>query len=429
MAPPQRYNPDMAPRGRFWWLNRNVIGMTVTSFWADVGYEMVNAVLPGFLASIGVAALALGWIEGAADALSSFVKIAAGWYSDRIGRRKPIVALGYFLSGTMLAMFAAAASWPLVLVGRIAAWFGKGIRGPLRDAMLSDSTTPEARGRVFGAHRAGDTAGAVLGPLIGVWLLSVLPRPTASAPFRGIFLVSLIPGLLSVASFVFLVAEKRGAGHGRRLWKSLRDQPRAYLRFLAGVGLFGAGDFAPTLLVLAAAQLLRPEYGVVRAGQIAALFYVLRNVTYALAAFPAGALGDRMSKPKLLAGGYLLGAVTGFGAAALFHWNVTGLVPIAGVFLLAGVYIGVEDALEGAIPADMVDPQDRGTAYGIMGTVNGVGDLVASALVGTVWTVVSPVAAFGCAGALMLAGAVLVWAQATTAANTPRSLSPRPRPS
>jgi MFS family permease len=110
------------------WLNRNAIGMTVTSFCADVGYEMVSAVLPGFLTSIGVAAAALGWIEGVADAVSSFVKLGAGWYSDRIGHRKPIVTLGYFLSGTMLAIFAAAVSWPLVLAGRLAAWFGKGIR-------------------------------------------------------------------------------------------------------------------------------------------------------------------------------------------------------------------------------------------------------------------------------------------------------------
>ncbi|MFB3829681.1 MAG: MFS transporter [Bryobacteraceae bacterium] len=101
------------------WLNRNVIGMTITSFCADVGYEMVTAVLPGFLTAIRVPALALGWIEGAADALSSFVKLSAGWYSDRIGHRKGIVAIGYFLSGTALAVFALAVSWPLVLAGRL----------------------------------------------------------------------------------------------------------------------------------------------------------------------------------------------------------------------------------------------------------------------------------------------------------------------
>ena len=154
------------------WVTRNVIGMTLTSFCADVCYEMVGAVLPGFLAALGISPAALGWIEGTADAASSFLKLGSGWYGSRIGRRKPIVALGYFLSGTMLSLFAAATSWPLILAGRVGAWFGKGIRGPLRDAMLADSTPPEAHGRVFGMHRAGDTAGAVAGPLLGAYLLA-----------------------------------------------------------------------------------------------------------------------------------------------------------------------------------------------------------------------------------------------------------------
>jgi MFS family permease len=390
------------------WLNRNAIGMTVTSFCADVGYEMVTAVLPGFLTSIGVAAAALGWIEGVADAVSSFVKLGAGWYSDRIGHRKPIVTLGYFLSGTMLALFAAAVSWPLVLAGRLAAWFGKGIRGPLRDAMLSDSTPPEARGRVFGMHRAGDTAGAVLGPLLGVWLLAHLPRPNASAPFRSVFLISLIPGLIAVASMLFLVREKRGTGNRtRRFWQALRELPKPYTRFLAGVGLFGAGDFAHTLLVLAAAQLLTPAYGVVKAGELAALFYAVRNASYAAASFPTGVLADRMDKRTLLACGYVLGGLTGLSAAALFYWHVTSLAVIGLVFFVAGIYIGMEDSLEGAIPADMTAAEARGTAYGLMGSVNGVGDLIASALVGTLWTTVSPVAAFSAAAAIMFGGAAL----------------------
>jgi MFS family permease len=382
--------------------------MTLTSFCADAGYEMVTAVLPGFLSAIGVAAAALGWIEGVADAASSFVKLAAGWYSDRAGRRKPIVTLGYFLSGTALSLFALAVSWPLVLLGRLVAWFGKGIRGPLRDAMLSDAGTPQTRGKVFGLHRAGDTTGAVLGPLVGVWLLGILPRPDPAAPFREIFLISLIPGLIAVASMVVLVREASRPARAVRLWKAVHDLPRPYMRFLCGVGLFGLGDFAHTLLVLAAAQLLRPRYGALRAGQLAALLYVLRNVTYAAAAFPAGALADRMDKHKLLAAGYALGALTACGAAALFWTGTHGLAWLALIFAMAGIYIGMEDALEGAIPADLVAGGGRGTAYGLLGSVNGVGDLVASALVGTLWTVVAPAPAFFAAGVVMAAGSALV---------------------
>jgi MFS family permease len=402
----------MQPQRDSSWVTRNAIGMTITSFCADVGYEMVGGVLPGFLAAIGVSPAALGWIEGVADASSSLLKLGSGWLGDRIGRRKPIVAAGYFLSGTMLALFAAATSWPLILAGRAAAWFGKGIRGPLRDAMLADSTPPEAHGRVFGMHRAGDTAGAVAGPLLGAYLLAHLPQPNLAAPFRAIFLISLIPGLLSFASMVFLVKERRGSGaRPRKFWAAIGELPGAYFRFLAAVGIFGAGDFAPTLLVMAATQLLAPKQGVVRAGEMAALFYVVRNAVYALVSYPAGALADRVNKPTLLATGYGLGGLTALWAAALFAYGISGIAAIAGMFALSGVYVGIQDSLEGAIPPGMVSQQQRGTAYGALGAVNSFGDLFASAMVGMVWTLASPAAAFVSAAALMLAGGAAVYLQ------------------
>jgi MFS family permease len=390
-------------------LNRNVAGMSLTSLCADVCYEMVLAVLPGFTATIGVAASALGWIEGGADALASFVKLGTGWYSDRVGRRKPVVTLGYFLSGTALSVLAAASAWPLILLGRMVAWFGKGIRGPLRDAMLSDSAPANSRGKVFGLHRAADTTGAVLGPLLGVWLLSILPHPDPSAPYRRIFLISLIPGLLAVVSMLLLVRETPRPPQPRlRFWGSIRGLPPAFVRWLRGVGTFGLGDFSHTLLVLAAAQLLTPAHGSMRAGQIAALLYALHNASYAAAAFPVGVLADRMNKRTLLAIGYAMGALTGFGVAALFAVHTASLALLAIVFLWAGIYVGVEKPLEAVLTADLIPGESRGSAYGVLGSVNGVGDLVASAMVGMLWTYVSPQAAFGAAGALMLAGAGIV---------------------
>jgi MFS family permease len=400
---------DSQAGGKRPWLNRNVTGMTVTSFLGDAAHEMVTAVLPGFLGTIHVAAAALGWIEGVSDALASFVKLGAGWYSDRVGHRKPIVTFGYALTGTALAVFALAVSWPLILLGRVVSWFGRGIRGPLRDAMLSESVIPEARGKAFGLHRAGDTAGAVVGPLIGVGLLTLLPAPNPSAPFRTIFLLSLIPGLASVVSFVVLVREKRRPENkALRFLGALRDLPKPYTRFLQGVGVFGLGDFSHTLLILGATQLLTPVHGPVRAAQIAALLYVLRNVLYAAASFPIGSLADRIDKTKLLAAGYFLGALTAAGIASLMALNIPNISHLAILFALAGIYIAIQDSLEGAIPADMVPSHSRGTAYGLMGTVNGVGDLVASVLVGTLWTAVSPTVAFNGAGALMLSGTVLL---------------------
>jgi MFS family permease len=391
------------------WVNRNVVGMAITSFLSDAGHEMVTAVLPGFSGALGVAAAALGWIEGASDASSSFVKLGAGWYSDRFGHRKAIVSLGYFLTGTALALFAAAVSWPLILVGRVISWFGRGIRSPLRDAILAESVAPAVRGKAFGLHRAGDTVGAIVGPLTGVWLLSVLPHSNPAAPFRAVFLLSLIPGLASGLAFVSLVQEKRRPANLQlRFWGAFRELPKPYLRFLRGVGVFGLGDFSHTLLILAATQLLTPAYGPVRAAEIAALLYVVHNAVYAAASFPIGALADRIDKTQLLASGYFVAVMTAALMAAAFVLRDSNPLHLAIVFALGGVHLAVQDALEGLIPADLVPVPSRGTAYGLIGTVNGIGDFAASALVGSLWTAVSPTIAFGCAAAVMLGGALLL---------------------
>jgi MFS family permease len=387
--------------------------MGLTSFLSDAGHEMATAVLPSFLAVIGAPAAALGLIEGVADAISSFVKLGAGWYSDRIGHRKGIAVGGYFLTGVAKGLFALAYAWPLVLVGRTIAWFGRGIRGPLRDAMLADSVPPESRGKAFGFHRAGDTLGAIVGPLLAVGLLALLQGRAGedpSAPFRLIFWLTLIPGVSSALAFALLVTEQRRApNHDLRFWATLRSLPRPYFRLLTGVGLFGIGDFAHTFLILAATQLLTPTHGKVRAAQIAGLLYVARNVIYAGASFPIGAWSDRIGRRGLLTAGYIAGALVAAGFAAAFLFHLRSLPYLLPLFCLAGAYIAAQDALEGAITADFVAGVARGTGYGLMATVNGVGDLVASAVVGLLWTVVSPVAGFGYAAVLMLAGAAVLY--------------------
>jgi len=138
----------------------------------------------------------------------------------------------------------------------------------------------------------------------------------------------------------------------------------------------------------------------------------VRNVVYAGASFPIGVLGDRMDKRKLLAAGYAVGVFTALGTAAAFAWNRPGLGTLSALFVMAGLYIAAEDSLEGSIPPELTPPEARGTTYGVMGTVNGFGDLVASALVGTLWTAVSPAAAFMCAGVIMSLGAIVVLAGA-----------------
>lgn len=384
--------------------------MTLTSLLSDMCYEMVLAILPGFLPVIHVSAAALGWIEGFSDAFSSFLKLGAGWYSDRIGKRKWVVALGYLFTGSGLSLFAFAKSWPMILAGRMVSWFGKGIRGSLRNAMLAESVPPEVRGKAFGFHRAGDTVGAILGPLCGVALLHVLPLNPPDAAFRTVFLLSLIPGLAAPVVFAIMVRDRGTGGQpGVSLWGAIRDLPRPYFRFLTGVGIFGMGDFSPTLLILAATTVLSGQYGPVRAAEIAALLYAVRNVIYALGSFPVGALADKYNKRTLLAGGYALGGLAAFAIALVFARGIVSVAVLAVVFVISGVFAAAQDTLEGAAPADIVpDAKKGGTVYGVLGAVNGVGDLIASAMVGTVWTLVSPVAAFIVAALLMLVGARVV---------------------
>jgi MFS family permease len=395
------------------WLNRNVFGMGLTSLLSDASHEMATAVLPGFLAAIGAPAYALGIIEGVADALSSFVKLGAGWLGDRRGHRKGIATLGYVLTGFAKALFAFAVGWPLVFVGRVIAWFGRGIRGPLRDAMLAESVSARDRGKAFGFHRAGDTLGAIIGPLVAAGLLSLM-EPHASrdpaAPFRTIFLLTLIPGLGAAVAFAWLVREKRrAANHEMHFWTSVRALPTNFRRFLVGVGFFGAGDFSPTLLILAATVLLTPTNGAPQAAQIAALLYALRNLLYAAASYPIGAISDRYSRRAILFLGYVLGGLVMVGFAAVFLITSVGLLVLGILFGLSGVYIAAEDALEGAITADLIpDESIRGTAFGVMGTVNGVGDFASSAIVGLLWAF-NPVIGFCYAAGMMVLGAVLLY--------------------
>jgi MFS family permease len=394
------------------WLNRNVFGMGLTSLLSDAGHEMATAILPGFFAVLGLPAAALGAIEGIADAVSSFVKLGAGWYSDQTGSRKTITVLGYVLTGAAKALFAIAYGWPLLLVGRVVAWFGRGIRGPLRDAMLAESVPLEARGRAFGFHRAGDTLGAIIGPLIAIGLLRLLSRRAsdASMPFRVIFLVTLIPGLASAIAFGVMVHETRRKGLRGSLWDSIGKLPRSFWRFLIGVGLFGAGDYSHTLMILAAAQLLAPSRGVIPAAEIAALLYVIHNVLYAVVSYPVGALSDRWGRRALLTCGYALGAIVAAGFAAAFWSHTTQISRIAVLFALGGTFIAIQDAMEGAMTADLAPHKERhGVAYGLTGTVNGVGDFLSSTIVGGIWTLHSPVAAFLYAAVIMSLGAVAIY--------------------
>lgn len=397
---------SVQPKG---WMNRTVAGAGITSALGDFCYETTTVILPGFLAVLGIPAAALGLIEGIADAVASFTKMVSGYIADKLGHRKLLVLLGYGLTPLGQALIALAVGWPLILLGRMVSWFGKGLRGPLRDAIVIQAVSPETRGRAFGFHRAADTVGAVLGPLLGVALLGLAQEgwhwSDDAGPFRFVLWLSLIPGVLAVLAFLTLVQDPQHSPNpALKFFGSLRGLPSRFKRYLGAVGLFGVGDFSHALLILAATTLLTPSMGVVQAAQVAGLLYVWRNVVQLAASWPVGWLADRVGHSSVLLVGYALGVAMA-ALTALAFWSDIDSVPLlAGIFLIAGLYVAVQEALESTVTAEMVQAETMSLSIGALGTVNGAAKFLSSATVGVVWTAVSPVLAFALAAGFMLAG-------------------------
>lgn len=409
---PQQHtsNKDTAQPGR--WLNRTVAGAGITSALGDFCYETTTVILPGFLAVLGIPAAALGFIEGVADAVASFTKMVSGYIADKLGHRKLLVLVGYGFTPLGQALIALAAAWPLILLGRMVSWFGKGLRGPLRDAIIIQAVSPGTRGRAFGFHRAADSVGAVLGPLFGVALLGLAQDwnwSDPAGPFRFVLWLSLIPGALAVLAFLTLVRDPRHSPNpALKFFGSLRALPARFKHYLAAVGVFGAGDFSHALLILAAATLLTASMGVVQAAQVAGLLYVWRNVVQVAASWPVGWLADRVGHLPILVAGYALGAATAALTALAFCFGVDHIALLAGVFFVAGLYVAVQEALESTVTAGMVAPETLTMSMGALGTVNGAAKFLSSATVGGAWTLVSPQWAFALAAGLMLAGTLVL---------------------
>jgi MFS family permease len=406
--------PDQAAPPANSWLNRTVVGAGVASFLADVGYEMAAAALPNFLLVLAPASAptALGLIEGTADAVANFAKLSTGYVGDRLGRRKPFVVAGYGLTGVCHIFWAVATAWPLIFFGKVLGWFGKGVRGPLRNAILADAVSSDDRGKAFGLHRAADTAGAVVGPLSGAALLALLSPfwpEDATRPFRTVFLVTLIPGLGSALAFAVLVREEPVERQSeRRFWAALGALPASFRRYLVAVGVFGLGDCSRLLVVLAASKLLAPHLGWATAVW-AMVLYAFHNACQASVSYPVGALSDRVGRRGLLVAGYALGAIVSAAFAVALLVGTANIWVVASLLALSGVYVGIEDALESAMTADLVpDSSSRGTAYGVLGAVNGAGDLAASLIVGSLW-LIAPSLGFGVASALLGLGAAFLW--------------------
>ncbi len=387
------------------WLTRGVLGIGLTSLFSDWSHEAATAILPAFLASMSAPAVALGVIEGVSDGLSSFAKLAGGFVADHPHWRKPTGICGYLATALTTFAYAFARSWPAVLFFRAIGWMGRGGRGPSRDTLLAACVAKGQEGRAFGFERAMDTLGAVLGPLSTTLLIGTLS-------FRGVFRWTLVPGLAAVLSFVVLVpgGMRRKANEDARasvFRSTLANLPAAFWHFLAGVFAHGVGDFAPTLLILRATQILGSRYGYVRAAAIAVSLYTFYNIVNAAASYPIGALGDRLGKRALLAVGYAIGAAAFLG----FLFYSRPQISVLGIFFgLAGIHGAFQASLEKSLAAELAPVSVRGSGFGILAAANGVGDLISSVVVGALWSGVNPAAGFLYAAGFALVGATILLA-------------------
>ena len=390
---------DSAPQKN--WLNRTVLGIGLTSLFSDWSHETATAILPAFLATIGAGPAWLGAIEGIADGLSSFAKLASGHYTDQLKRRKPLAVFGYVFTALATASFAFATHAYHVLIGRSAAWLGRGVRSPIRKALLAADVSPEAYGRAFGLERLMDTLGAIVGPLTALWLLRVTHHN-----YRSVFLWTLVPGMIAVASVWLLVRERPLAARKKQSFVAgLRSLPGTFRQFLLGVGIFGSGDFSHTLLILYATRMLTPVQGMARAASLAVGLYTLHNVFYASSAYLSGWISDHVPHRKVvLSAGYALAGVT----AILLTTATQQLWFLAVIFVLAGLYIGTEEALEDSLAAELIPREQHGMAFGTLAAVNAVGDAFSSLVVGFLWSAVSVRAAFSFSAVLFFLGALII---------------------
>lgn len=382
------------------WLNRTVLGIALASLFSDWSHEIATTVLPTFLATMGASPAWLGAIEGISDGISSFTKMGSGVYTDKLQRRKPIAVTGYLVTALGTASFGLATNAWHVLIARASAWLGRGVRTPVKKALLAAAVTKETYGRAFGFERMMDTIGAIIGPTTAFFLLAAFHHH-----YPPLFAVTLIPGLIAAALIAFLVKEKerKPVAHvsfGERL----RALPRPYRNFLLAVGLFGSGDFAHTMLILLATQKLTPILGKETAASFAVGFYIAHNVFYASSAPISGWLADHFKKPFVLSAGYGLAAIM---AVLIILLPVTVWTFVL-IFVLGGIYMGVEETLEDSLCAELVEEEHHGMAFGVLATVNGIGDFLSSLVVGLLWANFGTGIAFTYSAVLFALGSLLV---------------------
>jgi MFS family permease len=385
---------DQGDKGK---ISRDVIILGIISFFTDVSSEMIFPNIALFLTLVlGAGTEIVGLVEGVADSMSSIVDIFSGYFSDKLGKRKQFVLFGYGLSSVVKLGIALSTTWWMVLITRGVERIGKSIRTSPRDALIAAASPQEIRGKAFGFHRAMDTAGAVIGPLIAFALLSIYGA-TASG-YRNTFLIAIIPAFIAVAIIAAYVREPspEAAPEAKKrpsFWESLKDLPPSYYPFLKVSLLFSLAYFSFSFFILRATSM-----GVTPADVL--LLYTFYNIMYMLASVPVGMLSDKVGRKPVIAGSFALYGLICAGFAFGTSWWQAALL-----FALYGVFVAADDSVNKAYISDITPAEKRSTAMGAYNTAVGVVYLPASLLVGALWAFAGPVIGFMAAALIAIISA------------------------
>jgi len=363
-------------------ITRPILIVSLVSLLTDVASEMLYPIMPMFLTSIGFTVVGIGILEGFVEAFAGISKGYFGHYSDRIGRRVPFIRAGYGLSALAKPLMAVFTFAPGIFLLRTIERLGKGIRTSARDAYLSDLTTPEHKGKVFGFHRSMDTLGAAIGPFIALAVLHFLPEN-----YRLLFVISVIPGILAVL-FTFLIKEKirEAKQNGRksffafiRYWK---HAPNAYKILVPGLLAFTLFNSSDAFLLLALKNRGFADTQVIG-------FYIFYNLMYAVSSYPIGILSDRIGQKTVLISGLVLFAlVYGFFGFASETWHF-GIL-----FFIYGLYASSTEGISKALISNISDKENTATALGFYNSFASVCTLAGSSLTGLIWATSSMSTAF-----------------------------------
>lgn len=382
---------DRRKEKRILGLERNIFFVGITSFLTDTATKMIYAIMPLFLMTLGATKTEISLIEGIAESTASVLKALSGWWSDKIGKNKPFMIIGYAFTAILSPLFSIVTSPLQVLIIRFTERLGKGIRTAPRDSLIAGSSDDNTKGRSFGFHKAMDNSGAIFGPLLAFGILALFP-----GDYRKVFIFAAIPGLLGLISIISFVKEAKRDKVERLGRITIKDFSPKYYAFLGIVFIFTLGNSTDALLLIKASDI-----GVQDA--FIPIIYLIFNSVSVMFSVPAGILSDKIGRERLIIFGYLLYSIIYFGFG---RTNSQGVLIL--FFALYGLYSAATDGIQKALVSDLIDKKKRGTGLGLYNCVVGITLLPASVIAGLLYDHVNNSAPFYYGSIMALVAAMLM---------------------